>query len=91
MTETVITVTSAPQQNSQQQRPSDLSWVQCNINYFLTYPGILKLIQLVRQLCGITPQAGVWELVTEQWNKRETAFVIAETPLSDISRVVLRH
>lgn len=46
MVETVITVTSGPQQQSQA-RPADLGWVQCNVNYFQTYPGILKLIQLV--------------------------------------------
>lgn len=59
MTETVITVTSAPQHNAQQQRPADLSWIQCNINYFLTYPGILKLIQLVRKLKSLRHTVGV--------------------------------
>lgn len=49
MTETVITVTSGQQQNTQ--RPAgDLAWVQCNVNYFQTYPGIIKLIQLVRTM-----------------------------------------
>lgn len=54
MTETVITVTSGPQAQSQARPAADLGWIQFNINYFLTYPGILKVIQLVRinSLCG---------------------------------------
>lgn len=48
MTETVITVTNGAQQT--QSRPAaDLGWIQFNVNYFLTYPGIIKLIQLVMQ------------------------------------------
>lgn len=47
MTETVITVNSGPHAQSQQRPASDLGWIQFNVNYFLTYPGILKLIQLV--------------------------------------------
>lgn len=47
MTETVITVTNGAQQT--QSRPAaDLGWIQFNVNYFLTYPGIIKLIQLVK-------------------------------------------
>lgn len=54
MTETVITVTSGPQAQSQARPAADLGWIQFNINYFLTYPGILKVIQLVRinSWCG---------------------------------------
>lgn len=49
MPETVVTVDSSQQRTGAQPKPaSSLSWIQCNVSYFVTLPGILKIIQLVR-------------------------------------------
>lgn len=49
MTETVITVSSGGQQQQQPKPADNLSWLQFNVNYFTTYPGIIKIVQLVSQ------------------------------------------
>lgn len=50
MTETVVTIDrnpSAGQQPKPATQTTGLSWLQFNIGYFTTIPGILKLVQLV--------------------------------------------
>lgn len=49
MTETTVHVgqTEAPKQGA-------LSWLQFNINYFRTIPGIIKLVQVVRNFNTIS-------------------------------------
>jgi len=52
MSETVVTVDPNRQPQGQpkpaaQAQGGSLSWVKCNVGYFQTIPGILKLIQLI--------------------------------------------
>ncbi|GAB0089007.1 uncharacterized protein DMENIID0001_034780 [Sergentomyia squamirostris] len=47
MPETVVTVDSSQRTQPAPKPASSLSWVQCNVYYFLTLPGILKLIQVI--------------------------------------------
>lgn len=51
MTETVVTVQPTNGVHAaahQQQAPGDgLAWLQFNLQYFATIPGIIKLVQLV--------------------------------------------
>ncbi|XP_059617272.1 CKLF-like MARVEL transmembrane domain-containing protein 4 [Phlebotomus argentipes] len=47
MPETVVTVDSSQRTTAQPKPASSLSWIQCNVSYFLTLPGLLKLIQLI--------------------------------------------
>jgi len=51
MSEAVVTVDpnrqAQPQPKPAAQPQGSLSWVKCNIGYFQTIPGILKLVQLV--------------------------------------------
>uniref|UniRef100_U5EQZ4 Putative members of chemokine-like factor super family n=1 Tax=Corethrella appendiculata TaxID=1370023 RepID=U5EQZ4_9DIPT len=51
MTETVVTVEQPAQRQhagQQQAKPdASLTWLQFNVNYFKTIPGILKLVQLI--------------------------------------------
>lgn len=52
MSETVVNVThvrsaNGHHPNNVQEDPSNLRWIQFNVDYFLTHDGILKLVQLV--------------------------------------------
>uniref|UniRef100_A0A1L8E3H6 Putative member of chemokine-like factor super family n=1 Tax=Nyssomyia neivai TaxID=330878 RepID=A0A1L8E3H6_9DIPT len=47
MPDTVVTVDSSQRTQAQPKPASSLSWIQCNVSYFLTLPGILKIIQLI--------------------------------------------
>lgn len=52
MTETVVNVQEAPNNNAanKQQAPqaeSPLSWIKINLDYFKTLPGLLKLAEFV--------------------------------------------
>lgn len=52
MTETVVTVQEAPNNNAanKQQAPqadSPLSWIKINVDYFRTLPGLLKIAEFV--------------------------------------------
>uniref|UniRef100_A0A336K1N4 CSON011303 protein n=1 Tax=Culicoides sonorensis TaxID=179676 RepID=A0A336K1N4_CULSO len=56
MTETVVTVqpTNGVHSAHQQQAPGDgLGWLQFNLQYFATIPGIIKLVQLELVNTGI--------------------------------------
>lgn len=51
MTETVVNVQEAPNNNASKtnaQSDSQLSWLKINLDYFKTIPGKLKIVQLVR-------------------------------------------
>lgn len=53
MTETVVTVqpTNGVHAAHQQQAPGQgLGWLQFNLQYFATIPGIIKLVQLVNRI-----------------------------------------
>lgn len=59
MSETVINVTRVSSANGHHpsngvdEQGSNLSWIQFNIEYFMTHDGILKLVQLVSKECVI--------------------------------------
>lgn len=60
MTETVVTVQHQPTNGAARGPPGDsLAWIQFNVDYFKTIPGILKLVQLVSR--------DQWKLTTYTW------------------------
>lgn len=49
MTETVVNVQEAPNNNAAKPQTSDqpLSWIKFNVDYFKTTPGLIKIAELV--------------------------------------------
>lgn len=71
MTETVVTVqpTNGMHAAHTQQAPGQgLAWLQFNLQYFATIPGIIKLVQLVRRKFKVLGTVGVvLRKVSRKW------------------------
>lgn len=57
MTETVVNVQEAPNNNAAPNKPhggndQPLAWIKINVDYFKTTPGLLKIAEFVSFLCA---------------------------------------